>query len=310
MNILINNNQFLLFYNSSFYVENLFIEENKEKYNIFNINSLDFLNNNIKINQFIQNNSLFNKNEKILMITDINMIPNNKINIIIKKIKQFNKKIVLFGNGNSLNKIKKINIKIKTIDASTLNKKNYYKSNFDKINNNDNNNNKDLYKICKKIMFSNEDINIKYNLYSSEKVYIPLLIHYNINNYIKNDKIIYEYLQLFSISETIQMNVFKQQNEYIKYLYFILTCYIPHLFIKKYGKKTDDIFKFTNIISFQSLMIINKNKYYKYLNASDLDIMNTDIIKKIIKDCKNDHKNIELYSNKYNLDKKWIKNNL
>ena len=98
MNDIFKNNNIIVIFNSSFVIENKIYTEYKDNYNIIKINIYD-INNNILINQFIENTSLFNKNEKILIITDINNANNKRLNEIIKKCKKFNKKLILFGNS-------------------------------------------------------------------------------------------------------------------------------------------------------------------------------------------------------------------
>lgn len=241
-----------LYINSNVNHELKIINKHKKEYNTLLLTPYIMkINNNI--HRFIQSKSLFDTREKVLIITDINLLNVNIIKDLIKKSKYLNK-IILFTPIKWLKFMKKKSI-IKHLNVINVNntEKQIVKS--------------DLYKCFNDIFYKDIPINILYLYYRSHKIHLPLLIHQNFHKLCNNnDFILMNYLELFNNADLLQSKIFNDKYKSLSFLYFILTIYLPLLLLKQ---NCNDIkkfnIKFSNVISLLSLNIINKNKKYKLL---------------------------------------------
>lgn len=303
----IKNNSVLFLLNSNIYFENIILEN---IINVIKINKYEIEKDNMLLEK-VFNTYTFNNKKKVILITDTNLLGINMIKRIIK-LKNDNTKIIFCINGildKIIKKINKKNTKIKNLITfeNEYDKKIKYKKY--KINDyNFNSQSIDLYDSCNKILLKNDlsDLNELYNIFLSEKVYIPLTIHNNYYKYTKNEEIINHYLDLYSYSDLIQDTIFKDGSKELLYLYFIITCIIPSKLLKqttKKEKKTDIKLKFSNVISYISLLIINKNKYYNKLKETKLISFDKNYVKEKIIEINNDNSLLK----QYNLTTKQLK---
>ena len=293
----INNESILFLLYSNIYFEKLLIDNFKNliKINKYEIDKDDYL------LKKIFNTYSFNSKKKIIMVTDTNLL---NINIIKKIIGMNNKNVkLIFCINRKLDKIiKKINKKnIKIQSLKDFENKNI-KYNKYKINDYSYESKSiELYDSCNNILLSDcKDINELYNIFLMEKVYIPLTIHNNYYKYTNNDEIINEYLDLFCYSEQIQDTIFKDGYKELLYIYFIITCIIPSKMLKNNLKNniSKNGLKFSNIISYMSILIRKKNNFYNNLRKTKLHSLDENYLKdEIIKISKN-----KKLMNKYKLD--------
>jgi hypothetical protein len=289
----ITNNKVLFLLNSRFYYEDILI---KNIDNIIKITKYDMIEDKMLLYKLCNLYS-YKNNKKIILITDSNLLSLKKIKHIISKVNS-KIKIIFAMNGNNdkiIKKLNKKNIIIKDLKEYNIKITKYdnYKINDDKLNSNS----IELYNCCNNILLSDcSNLDELYNIFLTEKVYIPLTINTNYYKYTTNDEIILEYLDLYSYSDQIQDYIFKDGYKELEFLYFIITCIIPSLLLKGNLKKNiSKKLDFTNIISYTSLIIINKNKYYNTLRNTKLQSIDDEYIKDKIIEINNNKTLMKIY---------------
>jgi hypothetical protein len=152
----------------------------------------------------------------------------------------------------------------------------------------------DLYKATNKMLTDYRDIETCLELYETEKVLMPLMIHENYYKFIKENEYS-KVLDNLSIGDILENYIYGEQNWDLLELHGIISCCIPSYFINKYsnGKKTGSLvfaadlnrtsvkkMNKKNIIKTNN--ILNKNCYKNIRNKSiDEFIYMGEIINKI-----------------------------
>jgi hypothetical protein len=97
----------------------------------------------------------------------------------------------------------------------------------------------DLYKATEKMLIDYKDIDTCLELYETEKVLMPLMIHENYHKFITRD----EYLKVLdnlSRGDILENYIYGEQNWDLLEIHGLISCTIPSYYINKYsnGKKS------------------------------------------------------------------------
>ena len=157
----------------------------------------------------------------------------------------------------------------------------------------------DLYKATNKLLTDYKDIETCLELYETEKVLMPLMIHENYYKFM-NEKEYEKVLDNLSIGDLLENYIYGEQNWDLLELHGIISCCIPSYLINKYsnGKKNcqlifaADLNRTTvkkknkkNITKTNNFLSKNDNKNIRNKSIDEFIYMG-DIIKKINTNCK------------------------
>ena len=125
----------------------------------------------------------------------------------------------------------------------------------------------DLYKATNKMLTDYKDMDICLELYETEKVLMPLMIHENYHKFIKES----EYSKLLdnlSIGDILENYIYGEQNWDLLELHGIISCCIPSYLINKYsnGKKSGTLV-FAADLNRTSVKKMNKKNITKTNNS-------------------------------------------
>lgn len=97
----------------------------------------------------------------------------------------------------------------------------------------------DLYKSTEEMLIDYKDINTCLELYDTEKVLMPLMIHENYHKFIKNTEY-FRVLDNLSRGDILENYIYGEQNWDLLEIHGLISCVIPSYYINKYsnGKKT------------------------------------------------------------------------
>jgi DNA replication protein DnaC len=125
----------------------------------------------------------------------------------------------------------------------------------------------DLYKATNKMLTDYKDIDTCLELYETEKVLMPLMIHENYHIFIKEN----EYSRILnnlSIGDILENYIYGEQNWDLLELHGLISCCIPSYFINKYsnGTKTGKL-EFAADLNRTSVKKMNKKNITKTNNS-------------------------------------------
>ena len=125
----------------------------------------------------------------------------------------------------------------------------------------------DLYKATNKILTDYTNIESCLELYETEKVLVPLMIHENYHKYIKQSEYT-KVLDNLSIGDILENYIYGEQNWDLLELHGIISCCIPSYLIKKYsnGKKSGSLV-FAADLNRTSVKKMNKKNITKTNNS-------------------------------------------
>ena len=176
--------------------------------------------------------------------------------------------------------------------------------------------NNELFDICNNIFSTDKTFEEVLNLYNSYKMFLPLIIHYNYQEYLTEKfkdkkKIIEEFDQISDIvskGENIHTYMFDNHFWDLNMSYCMLSTYYPSVELNKDTNKKKKI-KFTNINSKNSFIINNHYIFNNIMQKTHIKYFDKTIIKYIFKSML-----INLFSNDEDKIKKAVefmkKNNL
>jgi replication factor C subunit 1 len=97
----------------------------------------------------------------------------------------------------------------------------------------------DLYKSTEEMLIDYKDINTCLELYDTEKVLMPLMIHENYHKFIKKSEY-FRVLDNLSRGDILENYIYGEQNWDLLEIHGLISCVIPSYYINKYsnGKKT------------------------------------------------------------------------
>jgi hypothetical protein len=97
----------------------------------------------------------------------------------------------------------------------------------------------DLYKSTEEMLINYKDIDTCLELYDTEKVLMPLMIHENYYKFIKKEEY-YKVLDNISRGDILENYIYGEQNWDLLEIHGLISCVIPSYYINKYsnGKKT------------------------------------------------------------------------
>ena len=125
----------------------------------------------------------------------------------------------------------------------------------------------DLYKATNKMLTDYKDIDTCLELYETEKVLMPLMIHENYHKFIKESEYS-KILDNLSIGDILENYIYGEQNWDLLELHGIISCCIPSYLINKYsnGKKTGTLV-FAADLNRTSVKKMNKKNINKTNNS-------------------------------------------
>lgn len=125
----------------------------------------------------------------------------------------------------------------------------------------------DLYKATNKMLTDYKDIETCLELYETEKVLMPLMIHENYHKFIKESEYS-KVLDNLSIGDILENYIYGEQNWDLLELHGIISCCIPSYLINKYsnGKKTGSLV-FAADLNRTSVKKMNKKNITKTNNS-------------------------------------------
>jgi len=273
------------------------VKKLQNKYSIYEYSYLDFYYNydwNKKLEYIFNTTTNFfcKEKPKILIIKEIEIISFRKIKNILKilglkknKIKM-DINIILIGSGKCI-KQKKDYFFFKQIEYKDQNYEYIKKMNFFKKNNfnqeiyKHNNFNVELYDNVKKVFFNNLNITNFYDIYNNYKILLPLLIHENYKNFLKNNiknqknlkDCILKISNILLFSEQIDEFIFNKHRWNLQNLYSIISCQYISYIINDYKlktKKTDIKIEYTKILTKNSTKSSNMKNYIDIFNKIKL----------------------------------------
>lgn len=132
----------------------------------------------------------------------------------------------------------------------------------------------DLYKATDKMLTDYKDIDTCIELYETEKVLMPLMIHENYHKFIQPEKYV-KVLNNLSTGDILENYIYGEQNWDLLELHGFISCAIPSYYINKYtnGKKTG-ILVFAADLNRTSVKKMNKkniNKTNETINKSSIE---------------------------------------
>lgn len=125
----------------------------------------------------------------------------------------------------------------------------------------------DLFKATNKVLTDYKNLDTCLELYETEKVLMPLMIHENYHKFIKESEY-YKILDNLSIGDILENYIYGEQNWDLLELHGIISCCIPSYFINKYsnGKKTGTLV-FAADLNRTSVKKMNKKNINKTNNS-------------------------------------------
>ena len=125
----------------------------------------------------------------------------------------------------------------------------------------------DLYKATNKMLTDYKDIETGLELYETEKVLMPLMIHENYHKFIKQEEY-FNVLDKLSIGDILENYIYGEQNWDLLELHGLISCCIPSYLINKHtnGKKTGT-FAFAADLNRTSVKKMNKKNINKTNDA-------------------------------------------
>jgi len=140
--------------------------------------------------------------------------------------------------------------------------------------------NYDLYKATDKMLSEYIDIDNCLELFETQKVLMPLMIHENYHEYIKEDKY-FKILDILSRGDVLENYIHGEQNWDLLEIHGYISCAIPSYYINKYknNKKNKNlIFAIDlNRTSVKKMNFKNINKTNERLNKNNKNIRNKSI---------------------------------
>jgi len=125
----------------------------------------------------------------------------------------------------------------------------------------------DLYKATNKMLTDYKDIDTCLELYETEKVLMPLMVHENYHKFIKQSEYS-KVLDNLSVGDLLENYIYGEQNWDLLELHGIISCCIPSYLINKYsnGKKTGSLV-FAADLNRTSVKKMNKKNINKTNNS-------------------------------------------
>jgi hypothetical protein len=132
----------------------------------------------------------------------------------------------------------------------------------------------DLFKATDKMLTEYKNIDTCIELYETEKVLMPLMIHENYHKFIKQEKYM-KVLNNLSTGDILENYIYGEQNWDLLELHGFISCAIPSYYINKYtnGKKTGTLV-FAADLNRTSVKKMNKkniNKTNETINKSSAE---------------------------------------
>jgi replication factor C subunit 1 len=139
----------------------------------------------------------------------------------------------------------------------------------------------DLYKSTEEMLVDYKDIDTCLELYDTEKVLMPLMIHENYYKFIKKSEY-YRVLDNLSRGDILENYIYGEQNWDLLEIHGLISCVIPSYYINKYsnGKKT--IFKDDLVFAAD----LNRTSVKK-MNKKNINKTNETILKNSTKNIRN-----------------------
>jgi replication factor C subunit 1 len=168
----------------------------------------------------------------------------------------------------------------------------------------------DLYKATNKMLTDYKNIDTCIELYETEKVLMPLMIHENYHKFIKSDQYI-KVLDNLSIGDILENYIYGEQNWDLLEIHGFISCAIPSYYINKYSnnnKNTNLVFAADlNRTSVKKMNKKNINKTNESINNNSKEnirnksidefIYMGEIINKISDNKNNKNNNTSVYVN-------------
>jgi replication factor C subunit 1 len=150
----------------------------------------------------------------------------------------------------------------------------------------------DLYKSTEEMLIDYKDIDACLELYDTEKVLMPLMIHENYYKFIKKDEY-HMVLDNLSKGDILENYIYGEQNWDLLEIHGLISCVIPSYYINKYsnGKKT--VFtqkmvngKMTKVTDLVFAADLNRTSVKK-MNKKNINKTNESIVKNSSKNIRN-----------------------
>jgi replication factor C subunit 1 len=150
----------------------------------------------------------------------------------------------------------------------------------------------DLYKSTEEMLIDYKDIDTCLELYDTEKVLMPLMIHENYYKFIKKDKY-HMVLENLSKGDILENYIYGEQNWDLLEIHGLISCVMPSYYINKYsnGKKT--VFsqktlngKMTKVSDLVFAADLNRTSVKK-MNKKNINKTNESIVKNSCKNIRN-----------------------
>ena len=251
------------------------------RFNICEINYIDFVNNNIDnklrlINSKTNIFSLTNKKKKLIIIKEIEILKTKKLFDFFKKIIDKHIKIIMIGSGNCI-KIKN-DLANQSLFYEYDNKKNFNHKNInnligEKINF-QTELKTELYKNVNKIFNNNLTINKTTQCFEIDKILNPLIIHENYKTYI-NKKVPQEYKHIciketsnnINFSFILQDYILTNHYWHLQKLLSVICCYnTSYIINQKYSglaNVSNIKLNYTALMTKKSNIYINRKKHHE-----------------------------------------------
>ncbi len=143
----------------------------------------------------------------------------------------------------------------------------------------------DLYKATDKLLTDYKDIDTCIELYETEKVLIPLMIHENYHKYIIQQEYS-KVLNNLSIGDILENYIYGEQNWDLSELHGYISCAIPSYYINKYNSsKKSGPLVFAADLNRTSVKKMNKkniNKTNETINKNSIEVIRNKSIDEFI----------------------------
>lgn len=150
----------------------------------------------------------------------------------------------------------------------------------------------DLYKSTEKMLVNYEGIDYCLELYDTEKVLMPLMIHENYHKFIK-EEMYYKVLDNLSRGDILENYIYGEQNWDLLEIHGLISCAIPSYYINKYSNNKKSVFSQKiingNIINTTDLIFaadLNRTSVKK-MNKKNINKTNETITKNSFKNIRN-----------------------
>lgn len=125
----------------------------------------------------------------------------------------------------------------------------------------------DLYKATNKLLTSYKDIDTCLELYETEKVLMPLMVHENYHKFIRQNEY-FKILDNLSVGDILENYIYGEQNWDLLELHGIISCCIPSYLISKYPSKNKlNTLTFAADLNRTSVKKMNKKNISKTNNS-------------------------------------------